>query len=48
MRTGIYVVRSPIRVLSGALFSENNSAVVPSLEDPSLPEKYYVRRISPD
>jgi hypothetical protein len=39
MPSVVYVVRSPIHTLSPALFSENGSGVVLSLEDPLLPGK---------
>lgn len=39
MLSAVYIVRSPLHTLSKALLSENNSAVVLSLEDPLLPGK---------
>ena len=39
MPSVVYVVRSPIHTLSPALFSENGSGMVLSLEDPLLPGK---------
>jgi hypothetical protein len=39
MMSAVYIVRSPIHTLSQALFSENSSAMVLSLEDPLLPGK---------
>jgi hypothetical protein len=39
MLSAVYIVRSPTHILSQALFSENSSATVLSLEDPLLPGK---------
>ncbi len=39
MAAVVYVVRSPLHILSHALFSMDDSAVVLSLEDPLLPGK---------
>jgi hypothetical protein len=39
MSSVVHIVRSPLHSLSPALFSEDNSAVVLSLEDPLLPGK---------
>jgi hypothetical protein len=35
----VYVVRSPLHTLSHALFADDGSAVVLSMEDPFLPAK---------
>ena len=39
MPSVVCIVRSPLHTLSPALFSEEGSVVVLSLEDPSLPGK---------
>jgi len=39
MPSVVYVVRSPLHTLSHALFSEEGSVVILSLEDPLLPGK---------